>query len=126
MVDLANLTLAEASRAIAARRLSSVELVEATLARIEAYDARLNSHVTVMAESALEAARAADAEIGAGRRRGPLHGVTVALKDIYDTEGVRTAGGSETQQQPRAEEGRGDGAPVEGGGRGHYRQARYA
>ena len=98
MVDLANLTLAGASRAIAAGRLSSVELVEATLARIEAYDARLNSHVTVMAESALEDARAADAEIAAGRRRGPLHGVTVALKDIYDTAGVLTAGGSETQR----------------------------
>ena len=98
MVDLANLTLAEASRAIAARRLSSVELVEATLARIEAYDARLNSHVTVMAESALEAAREADAEIAAGQRRGPLHGVTVALKDIYDTAGVLTAGGSETRR----------------------------
>ena len=98
MVDLAHLTLAGASRAIAAGQLSSVELVEATLARIEAHDAWLNSHVTVMAESALADARAADTEIAAGRRRGPLHGVTVALKDIYDTAGVLTAGGSKTRQ----------------------------
>ena len=98
MVDLAHLTLAGASRAIAAGQLSSVELVEATLVRIEAYDARLDSHVTVMAESALADAGAADAEIAAGRRRGPLHGVTVALKDIYDTAGVLTAGGSKTRQ----------------------------
>ena len=54
MVDLANLTLAGASRALATGQLSSMELVEATLARIDLYDGRLNSHVTVMAESALE------------------------------------------------------------------------
>ncbi len=98
MVDLGRLTLAEASRAIGRRELSATGLVEATLARIEAHDPRLNSYVAVMAESALEAARAADAEIAAGRRRGPLHGVTVALKDIYDTEGVLTAGGSRTAE----------------------------
>ena len=96
MVELAHLTLTDAARMIAARELSSLELVEATFARIAAFDARLDSHVTVMTESALSAARAADAEIANGRRRGPLHGVTVALKDIYDTEGVLTAGGSRT------------------------------
>ena len=96
MVDLTHLTLADAARMIAARELKSLELVEATFARIEAHDTRLSSHVTLMTESALAAARTADAEIAAGRRRGPLHGVTVALKDIYDTEGVLTAGGSKT------------------------------
>ena len=96
MADLTHLTLADAARTIAARELKSLELVEATFERIATYDARLGSHVTVMTESALAAARAADAEIAAGRRRGPLHGVTVALKDIYDTEGVLTAGGSKT------------------------------
>ena len=96
MVDLTHLTLADAARMIAARELKSLELVEATFERIATYDARLSSHVTLMNESALAAARAADAEIAAGRRRGPLHGVTVALKDIYDTEGVLTAGGSKT------------------------------
>ena len=96
MVDLTHLTLADAARMIAARELKSLELVEATFERIATYDARLGSHVTLMTESALAAARAADAEIAAGRRRGPLHGVTVALKDIYDTEGVLTAGGSKT------------------------------
>ena len=96
MVDLVHLTLADAARMIAARELSSLELVEATFARIAAFDARLDSHVTLMTESALAAARKADAEIATERRRGPLHGVTVALKDIYDTEGVLTAGGSKT------------------------------
>ena len=96
MVDLAHLTLADTARMIAARELSALDLVQATFARIAAFDARLDSHVTLMTESALAAARAADAEIAAGRRRGPLHGVTVALKDIYDTEGVLTAGGSKT------------------------------
>ena len=96
MVNLAHLTLADAARMIAARELSSLELVEATYARIAEFDARLGSHVTLMTESALAAARAADAEIASGRRRSPLHGVTVALKDIYDTEGVLTAGGSKT------------------------------
>ncbi|MCY4452946.1 MAG: amidase [Immundisolibacterales bacterium] len=96
MADLAHLSLAGAARRIAARELSALELAEATFARIAAFDERLGSHVTLMTESALAAARAADAEIAAGRRRGPLHGVTVALKDIYDTEGVLTAGGSRT------------------------------
>ena len=81
MVDLAHLTLADAARMIAARELSSLDLVEATFARIAAFDTRLDSHVTLMTESALAAARAADAEIAAGRRRGPLHGGRVAPGD---------------------------------------------
>ncbi len=96
MVDLANLTLAGAARMIAMRQLSVLDLVQATLRRIEACDPHLNAFVTVMADSAVDDAKAADAEIAAGRYRGPLHGVTIGLKDIYDTAGILTAGGSKT------------------------------
>jgi aspartyl-tRNA(Asn)/glutamyl-tRNA(Gln) amidotransferase subunit A len=84
------LTAAAASRALAARRVSSAALVEDCLARIAAYDGRLNSFVLVLAEPARRAARAADRARKAGRARGPLHGVPFALKDIYETAGIRT------------------------------------
>jgi len=90
------LTIAEAARRIAARDLSPVELIEAQLARIEAVDPRIDSFVTVMAESAKAEARAAEEAVAARRRRSPLHGIPIGLKDIYDTAGVRTAGGSRT------------------------------
>ena len=94
MLDLQTLTLAGAATGIARREFSAVELVEATLSRIEAHDGHLDSYVTVMADQALDDARRADE----GPRRGPLHGITVGLKDIYDTAGVLTAGGSRTQR----------------------------
>lgn len=94
MTDLTDLDVVELGRAIAARELSPVEVVEAFLARIEALNPRLNAYVTVTAEAAREAARAAEAEIAGGRYRGPLHGIPIAHKDLYATAGVRTTGGS--------------------------------
>src|SRR6185437_7546068 len=70
--------------------LSPVDLVNACLARIEALQPQLNAFITVTAESALEAARVAQAEIQFGKWRGPLHGIPVAIKDFYDTADVRT------------------------------------
>lgn len=70
--------------------LSPVDLVNACLARIEALQPQLNAFITVTAESALEAARVAQAEIQSGKWRGPLHGIPVAIKDFYDTADVRT------------------------------------
>ncbi len=64
------------------------------LARIERLEPRLNAFITVMRESAGQAAREAEREIGAGRWRGPLHGVPLTLKDLYDTAGVRTTAGA--------------------------------
>lgn len=91
---IAFLTIREQARLIESRRLSAVELATLYLARIERLDARLNSFNTVLAQSALEAARAADREIAAGRYRGPLHGIPIAVKDQMNVEGVPNTGGS--------------------------------
>ena len=83
-------SLAGASAAIAAGTLSPVALTEAALARIAALDPKLNAFITITADRARRAAAAAEAEIKAGKRRGPLHGIPYALKDIYHVAGVPT------------------------------------
>ena len=88
------LTIAAASQLILARKLSPLEYADALLARIDALDPQLNAFITVTADLAREQARAAEAEIMAGRYRGPLHGIPFALKDIYNTQGILTSGGS--------------------------------
>jgi aspartyl-tRNA(Asn)/glutamyl-tRNA(Gln) amidotransferase subunit A len=92
--DLHWLTATEASRAFAAKRLSPVELTEALLARIARLDPKVNAFIRLDAEAARAAARAAEAEITAGRIRGPLHGVPVGIKDIIDVAGLPTTGHS--------------------------------
>ena len=92
--DLDRLTIASAGRLIRNGRLSPVELTEATLARIERLQPRLNAFITVTADLARQQARQAEAEIQAGHWRGPLHGVPVSLKDLYCTEGIATTAGS--------------------------------
>src|ERR1700722_11085683 len=92
MTELAFLTIAEASRLIATRQLSPVELTDAYLARIEALDHLLDSFVTVTAKRARAEAKAAEAAIMAGGPRSPMHGIPYCLKDIYDTAGIRTTG----------------------------------
>src|SRR5262249_35703891 len=87
--DLSNLTIAEAGRLIAAKRLSPVELAKAKLARIEALDPRLNAFLLVTEKQALAEARAAERAVMAGRWY-PLLGIPVGYKDIYETAGVRT------------------------------------
>ena len=91
--DLAWLTLTEAADLVKARRVSSLELVEACLARIATYDPKLNAFITVTAEAARARAKALDA-LPASAPRGPLHGVPIALKDNIDTAGVRTTAAS--------------------------------
>ena len=91
-------TIAEASRDIAAGVLSPVALAEACLARIDAYEKRLNSFILLTRDRALTEARAAEAEIKAGRRRGPLHGIPFAHKDIYETAGLPTTAHSKLLQ----------------------------
>ncbi len=88
--DLHTLTIAAAAERIAARRLSPVELTDALLDRIERVDPQVRAYVHVDAEGARRRAREAEAEIAAGDRRGPLHGIPVALKDIYDTADMPT------------------------------------
>jgi aspartyl-tRNA(Asn)/glutamyl-tRNA(Gln) amidotransferase subunit A len=92
--DLCFLSIAELASLMRARTVSSVEVTEAHLARIERLNPRINAFVTVMAAEAREAARRADADLAAGRWRGPLHGVPIGIKDIFDTGGVRTTHGS--------------------------------
>ena len=92
--DLAALTLKEASELVRRRAASAVELTEACLARIDRHDRAINSFITVTREQALAAAREADAEIRRGRRRGPLHGIPIALKDNIDTAGIKTTAAS--------------------------------
>jgi len=92
--DLCFLSIAELGGLMRARTVSPVEVTDAHLARIERLNPSLNAFVTVMADPARAAARQAEAEIAAGRWRGPLHGVPVGLKDIFDTAGVRTTNGS--------------------------------
>ncbi len=90
MSDLGWLSLAEASRLMDARKLSPVTLVDALLARIEQLDPKWHAFIRLMPEEARAAAQAAETEIMAGRRRGPLHGIPVGLKDIIDLAGVPT------------------------------------
>ena len=78
--------------------MSPVELLDSRLQRIERLDGRLNSFIRVLADDARAAARTAEAEIAAGRYRGPLHGIPIGLKDIYETAGVATTGHSKVMQ----------------------------
>jgi len=87
-------TIRQASNAIRMGELSPTELTRSCLARIERLNPALNAFITVTAESALEEARRAEVEIRSGKRRGPLHGIPLALKDIVDTAGVRTTAAS--------------------------------
>ena len=86
-------TATELAAAIRSREVSSVEVVEAHLARIAEVNPRLNAVVQIAAERALREARAADAEVARGESKGPLHGVPFTTKDVIETEGVISAGG---------------------------------
>ncbi len=86
-------TISEIAGLIESKQLSPVEVTEAMLRRIESVDGQYKSYATVMGDSAMEAARAAEREIAAGRYLGQLHGVPIAVKDLCYTKGVRTMGG---------------------------------
>jgi amidase len=87
-------SLADVAGRIAAREIRPSDLTQQMLDRIAAVDGRLQSYVTVMPEQAIASARRADAEIRAGRYRGPLHGVPIGVKDLCYTRGVRTMAGT--------------------------------
>src|SRR5215211_116555 len=91
--DLHYWSLDEAARRIAARDISSVELTRAILERISTLDPTLKSYATLAPERALEDAATLDAETAAGTSRGPLHGVPIAVKDLFDVAGVPAAAG---------------------------------
>lgn len=91
---MSNITIAEASALLRRKEISPVELTTTCLARIEELNPTINAFITVMHDSALAEARAAEAEINAGTWRGPLHGIPIGLKDLIDTAGIKTTCGS--------------------------------
>lgn len=100
--DPTDLPAAKLAAAIAARRLSPVEAVEALLARIGRLEPKLAAFTEVYADDARLAAEGADKAIRSGHAVGPLHGVPVALKDLIDLEGRITTGGSAAQRTRRS------------------------
>ena len=92
------MTIRHAAGQLRAGRVSAVELATEALARIDRGNARLNAFITVTAEQAMHQARQADSELAAGHDRGPLHGIPVAVKDLFATRGVRTTAGSKVYE----------------------------
>jgi aspartyl-tRNA(Asn)/glutamyl-tRNA(Gln) amidotransferase subunit A len=92
--DVTVLSVAEAANLMRRKDLSPVELTQACLERIGRLDARLRAFITVTREEALVAAQRAASAIARGNHKGPLHGIPLALKDLFDTAGVRTTAGS--------------------------------
>jgi aspartyl-tRNA(Asn)/glutamyl-tRNA(Gln) amidotransferase subunit A len=88
------LTIAEAAEKIRAKELSPVELTESVLSRIDAVEEKITAFATVTADIARAAAVAAEAEIAEGEYRGPLHGIPVGIKDLYETAGIPTTSSS--------------------------------
>ena len=93
--ELVSLSLAEASKRIRARQVSSVELTQALLDRIKVYNPKVNAYITVMRDQALAQAARLDDEAKAGKFHSPLHGIPIALKDNIDTAGTRTTAASQ-------------------------------
>jgi len=93
MTDLCDLSLSSVSGAIRKRRVSSVEVMESCLARIARDEPKLNAFITVLADKAMDEAKKKDIHL---KRTsvGPLHGIPISLKDLYDVSGVRTTGGT--------------------------------
>ncbi|MFZ0534640.1 MAG: amidase [Anaerolineales bacterium] len=93
-MELTSLNIHEAAELLKHKEISPVELTQAHLERIQLLDQRLNSFITVTPELAIEQARQAEMEIAQGSYKGALHGIPLALKDLYETQGIRTTGGS--------------------------------
>ena len=96
--ELPFLSITRAAELLRGHDLSPVELTQACLNRIEEIDSKINSFITVTGELALEQAKVAEQELASGKNRGPLHGIPVALKDLYATKGVLTTAHSKVLQ----------------------------
>jgi aspartyl-tRNA(Asn)/glutamyl-tRNA(Gln) amidotransferase subunit A len=94
-------TIADLSRALERRQVTSLDITEGCLSAIDEHHA-LNAYITVLGASARRQAEEADAEIAEGRRRGPLHGVPISLKDLIDVQGVPTTAASRVRAGHRA------------------------
>ena len=98
-LNLANLSIVRAAEALRTKAVSSLELTDAYLQRIAALNPELNAFISITAERARADARRATDELMAGESRGPLHGIPIAHKDLYETAGIRTTGGSKIHAQ---------------------------
>jgi aspartyl-tRNA(Asn)/glutamyl-tRNA(Gln) amidotransferase subunit A len=97
------MTIEQFGRRLRARELTAVRVTEGCLRRIEADNPELNAFITVTADQALRQAREADQELAAGNDRGPLHGVPISIKDLFDVRGVPTTAASRVREGHLAE-----------------------
>ena len=88
------MTIEEFARKLRAREVTALDITNTCLRRIDELQPSLNAFIRVMADEARRDAQTADLELASGRDRGPLHGVPVAVKDIFCTEGIPTTAGS--------------------------------
>lgn len=108
-MDIAGLDVTGAAKAILSRSLSPIDLTEHMLERISRIDPHLKAFVELLSEQARASAKQADAEIRNGQYRGPLHGIPIAVKELYDIAGVKTRSGSRVRENYAA---RADGAVI--------------
>src|SRR5215831_714947 len=88
------MTILEAASALRKKQVSSLDLTVESLNRIAQQNPKLNAFLTVLDEQARLKASQADKERSAGLDRGPLHGIPIAIKDVFYMKGIRTTGGS--------------------------------
>src|SRR6185436_5301769 len=98
MTDIASMNLKDLAAAIRRRKVSSVEVTKALIARIDAWQPSLNAFARVESEDALKSAKAADRALAAGKAKGPLHGVPLAHKDMYYSKGKLAECGSKIRK----------------------------
>jgi aspartyl-tRNA(Asn)/glutamyl-tRNA(Gln) amidotransferase subunit A len=94
LLDISNLTIKQLSRLIASREVSCLEVVDATIERIEKVNSRLNAFITILDQSARTEAKHADSLIKQGKYLGPLHGIPISFKDLIYVKGVKSTSGS--------------------------------
>ena len=93
-VEICYTSARDLSKLVERKEISPVEIIDAHLSRIDATEPILNSFITLLADESRVAARQAEKDIQSGKYKGPLHGIPVGLKDLYNTAGVRTTSGS--------------------------------
>jgi aspartyl-tRNA(Asn)/glutamyl-tRNA(Gln) amidotransferase subunit A len=96
-------TITSLARSIEARQVTASAIVEQCLEQIAQRNPAINAFITVLADESRDAARDADREIAAGRYRGPLHGVPISIKDLFDIRGTRTTAASHVRAEHRAD-----------------------
>jgi len=94
LLDISNLTIKHLSKLIASREISCLEVLDATVERIEKLNPKLNAFITILDQSARREAKHADSLIKQGKYLGPLHGIPISLKDLIYVKGVRSTSGS--------------------------------